>query len=349
MRTLFKAVGGLLALTGTTFLLAWLTHYAPAPVEYPAIIQEGTPKTLKPGDTFSVVSWNLQYSASRKYHFFYDGGPAVKPSAEDVQQTVRDIQQALREMDGDVVLLQEVDRKSQRTQNVDQLLPFVEAVKPSHYVSTPYHKAVYLPVPPSDPLGPVETHKAILSRFELRNAERIQLAMLDEPAYRQWFNIKRCILGAEIPIEGGGVLRVGNTHLSAFSGGDGTLTKQVASVKAWLEKAGPWLFAGDFNMLPPGDDPARLNAEADLYRDAVNPISALVPQFSSVIPPEQMLEPRWRTYLPFGYAEPDRMIDYMFHDAHLEVLSVEVPRAYAHISDHLPMKTTFRLKIPSTP
>ena len=71
------------------------------------------------------------------------------------------------------------------------------------------------------------------------------------------------------------------THLSAFSFGDGTLEKQVAAVKAWMEaqpEGRPWILAGDFNLLPQADK-GRLSTEADLYLDDQNAVEAVLPAF----------------------------------------------------------------------
>lgn len=348
MRRLFavtgKVIGALVGLTGAFFFTAWATSHRPADLEFPPVVKVSPGKALKRGDVFTLVSWNIQYSASRKHHFFYDGGKAAHVPPQDVQDTINAINSALLEMNADITLIQEIDRNSVRTQRIDQLSRFVEATKAASWVSTPYHKVPYLPVPTHEMLGPVETHLGIMSRYDIQGSSRIAMAMMNEVFYRQWFNLKRCILTADIPIEGGGVLRIANTHLSAFSGGDGTLAKQVNTAKEWMEKDQSFILAGDFNLLPPGDDPKRLSAESDLYADATNPIEALIPRFRSAIPPEQMLDEKWRTYLPFGYAEPDRMIDYVFMGDQVEVLEVDVPRKYSAISDHLPMVVKFRLK-----
>ena len=83
----------------------------------------------------------------------------------------------------------------------------------------------------------VNLHLSILSKYRLLDATRTQLSLLQEPRWRQYFNLKRAILETRMPIGTGQQhLIVANTHLSAFSHGDGTLSKQIATIKAWMDK-----------------------------------------------------------------------------------------------------------------
>ena len=76
------------------------------------------------------------------------------------------------------------------------------------------------------------------------------------------------ILGGEGPDAmplAGGTVRLLHTHLSAFSRGDGTVPRQVATLRQCAARARRdghgWLLAGDFNALPPGIDPSGLPAD----------------------------------------------------------------------------------------
>jgi endonuclease/exonuclease/phosphatase family metal-dependent hydrolase len=212
---------------------------------------------------------------------------------------------------------------------------------------TTYHRSPFVPSPTTNPLGRVDMGLQLLTRSApLAKAERIQLALLDEPRIVQMFNLKRALLTAEVPIEGWPQpLALAVTHLSAFSKGDGTLAKQVAQLRAWMDarpKDQPWILAGDFNLLPPGDDPGRLAAEGDAYRDPVNPMEALLKDYRDIFGDAQ-LDPMNRTYLPFGFPEPDRKIDYVLVGGPIEVIEAKVLREHAAISDHLPLVATLRI------
>lgn len=328
-------------LSGWIDASAWA--YQPAPLEFPSLeVVRAAPKVRR-GQVLSLMCWNIQYAASRRHHFFYDGGRAAHVPRTDVEETLVGMGQLIQRLNPDFLLVQEVDRGSARTHFLDELHALSRAFSPAYGVSVPYHRVTFLPMPLHQMLGRVELQLAILSRFVLQRPQRVQLALLDEPVWRQHFNLKRCILGVELPLDEGGALRLGCTHLSAFSRGDGTMARQVRQVASWLEQ-GPGLMGGDFNLLPIGDDPARLEVEADLYADAENPLALLADPFASVPARSSWLEPGWRTYLPFGHAVPDRLLDYCFYTPEVEVLEARVVTEASALSDHLPLWLRFRIR-----
>ncbi len=344
MAYILKALAGLfLALVlaiGALVAFAFGTEHRPAPMEAVSVEGSADQPRIRSGVPFKLVSWNLQYGASRKHRFFYDGGEAVHVPAADVEETVAAIAQVLSDEAPAVALLQEIDRDSARTGRKDQLPRFVSAMGARQWASTPYHLSPFVPKPFDNPLGRVHLALGILSSGPLAQATRHQLALMDEPRLFQAFNLKRALLTAEIPVEGyEQPLAVAVTHLSAFSYGDGTLEKQVDALAQWMRsrpEGQPWILAGDMNLLPPNDDPKRLSVESELYADSSNPIEKLIPAFQELFG-ENQLAPEVRTYLPFGYSEPDRKIDYVFVGGPVHIVSARVMREHSAISDHLPV------------
>jgi len=343
-----KALVALVALVVVAFgaLVAYTfaTEHAPADVEPVAIEGNGSGPGLVAGQPFKVVSWNLQYGASRKHKFFYDGGEAVHVPPADVASTVGAISAVLKAEMPAIGLLQEIDRDSTRTGRIDQLPTYVDAMQATSSSSAPYHLAGFVPKPFTNPLGRVHMALGILTRGPHRKATRHQLALMDEPRLVQALNLKRALLTAEVPVDGlDQPLAVAVTHLSAFSFGDGTLEKQVAALAEWMAarpEGQPWILAGDFNLLPPGDDKNRLTTESELYADNPNPVEALLPRFKDALGDNQ-LDPAFRTYLPFGHDKPDRKIDYVLVGGPIHVESARVMTEHASISDHLPIVATF--------
>ncbi len=329
-------------------VLVFMTEHAPGDTE-PAVADcSGEEAALQAGDQFTVLVWNLQYSASRKHQFFYDGGDAVHVPESDVRETLAAIQEVISEVQPDVALIQEIDRDSSRTHRIDQLPALVEAMDARCAATAIYHRSPFVPKPFTKPLGRVQMDLGILSKAGLSKTTRVQLAKLDEARIVQAFNLKRALLHGEVATEGlSWNLAVADTHLSAFSFGDGTLGRQVKALGDWMgsrPEGQPWILAGDFNLLPPGDDPSRLTSERELYADSDNPVEALLPRFQEVA--DDPLAPEWRTYLPFGASEPDRKIDYVFYGGPLRLVEAEVLRDASHISDHLPIRVVFELVDP---
>ena len=272
-------VAGLIA----AVCLALHGEFTPAPLEQVESPCTAATPPLRPGQDFTVVSWNLQYSAGRKHHFFYDGGEAVHVPASDISETVAGIAAALRRLKPEVALLQEVDRGSTRTQQVDQLPAYSAALQAGCQASTSYHRSPFVPHPTGNPLGRVDMHLSVLTKTQLRGGVRHALPLLRESRLRQLFNLKRALLVAELPIEGSELpLAIAVSHLSAFSKGDGTLSQQLGVLQRWMDErpAGqPWVLGADLNALPPGDDPARLgdgNAAYDGAQPAMPTVADLL-------------------------------------------------------------------------
>lgn len=347
LKALFGALGTVVLSLGVLVLAAIGTEHRPGDVVAEEVVCDAGPQPLRAGEPFTLMSWNVQYGASRKHQFFYDGGDAVHVPPADVDATVAAIGEAIRGAAPELTLIQEMDRGSKRTAMVDMLAPWRSAARAPCAVTTPYHRSPFVPKPFSNPLGRVDMHLAILSRAPMRGALRTQLALLDEPRIIQVFNLKRALLTAEIEVEGlDQPLAVAVTHLSAFSFGDGTLAAQVAALDTWMAArppGQPWILAGDMNLLPTGDDKERLTTERDLYADSDSPIDPLLAKYTELMGNERQLLPEHRTYLPFGASEPDRKIDYVFVGGPIEVLEARVMREHLEISDHLPVLARLRV------
>lgn len=344
-RTLVVAILCVIIVGGATTLgLCYLMSYRPSDVQPVPVTCDEQVRNLRPGESFTLLSWNIQFSAMREQRFFYDGGSAVHVRREKVLRGIKRIAAAIRDLNPDILLLQEVDRDSDRTHRIDQLVPYIRAGRFSCVASTPYHRARYVPYPPHDHLGRVDLHLATLSRYRMQDGQRVQLAMLDEIWMRRMFNMKRALLSVTMPVDGGGTaMAVGNTHLSAFSYGDGTQAKQVAILEGFLEDSPLAVLAGDLNLLPPGDDETRLK-NPQLYHGSRGLLTRILNVAHSAVPRAGLLDARWRTYLPFGSEIPDRKIDYVFASQRIEIENVATPRAYAHLSDHLPIQVRLRIR-----
>ena len=103
------------------------------------------------------------------------------------------------------------------------------------------------------------------------------------------------------------------------------------------------LIAGDFNLLPEGDDPARLGGEAGEYTGGPSPLRLLrAAGLVSAVPEAELLEARHRTYLPPGAGAPDRALDYAFGRG-VRFLGAEVLEIPAWLSDHRPLRVEFEV------
>jgi hypothetical protein len=195
-----------------------------------------TRRLVRRGESLKVLVWNVQYAASREYNFFYDGGPTVSVTEDDVLRTVEGIAAAIRAENPDIVLLQEVDRGSRRTAWIDEHALLREKLGLSCHTAAPYHKVPYVPSPSTSTSGCRHEPVGVQS-VQDRPRHPVSAPAAPGAALSADLQPSPAMIDVRLPIEGGGELALFDTHLSAFSRGDGTLERQVAMLRAHAESA----------------------------------------------------------------------------------------------------------------
>jgi endonuclease/exonuclease/phosphatase family metal-dependent hydrolase len=357
-RWTLRIFGTLAALLALLVVAVWLTTFHPADLQAEPVACPPDAPRLQAGQQIKIMTWNVQFMAGKNYVFFSDlpdgNAPDERPSPEDITKSIEGVARVIRDEHPDVVLLQEVDNGAARTDYEDQLARLLTLLPPEYACHTTafYWKAAYVPHPRIH--GAAGMMLAIVSRYQIDSAQRRQLALVPRDLLSQQFNIKRAILEAHMPVDGGGSFVALDTHLDAFAQGSDTMERQVAQVDgvlADLTGAGAsWAIGGDFNLLPP-DDMAfkRLTAGHQTFYNPSSEIKPLydhykvVPTLSEVTGPDYI---RWFTYFPndpsIGY--PDRTLDYLFFAP-----SVAVGEHYVRqgdtltLSDHMPLIAELQL------
>lgn len=228
-----------------------VTEYRPEDVEQAEITGDAT-KTLSQGDTFTVLTWNIGYGAlSETADFFMDGGEHVRSSSrEQVTENVSSIAAELRELDADIMYLQEVDRSSKRSYYVDELEYATRALTDYESTFATNYKVLYVPYP-LPTIGKVDCGIATLSSYPLSDSERVSLPCPFTYPIRLC-NLKRCLLVDRIPVEGTDhELVLVNLHLEAYDDGEGkeAQTKQLQTLLQEEAQKGNYVIAGgDFNQ-----------------------------------------------------------------------------------------------------
>ena len=323
--------------------------YRPAPVEPADVSCPDTAPALRSGQDVRVLSWNVQYLAGRGYVFFYDlprgDGPDTRPSAESLARTLDEVTDVIRAENPDVVVLQELDRDSSRTDHADQLLQIQQALAGAYPCTATayYHKSAFVPLPQI--MGPVHMSLGILSKSRIDAATRYRLPQICGDPVTVAFNFDRAVLSARLPVAGGRPLTVMDTHLDAFAQGCDTMTRQVGVVEDLLRDAeGPWLIAGDFNLLASDRAYGRLDA---VQRGYFNPDTELRPLLDAYrhFPTTAQVDsgdPAYYTHFPNDPAvgRPDRTIDYFFYSRDLCPRDERIRQDSPKISDHFAMLTT---------
>lgn len=216
-----------------------------------------------------IATFNTGYGAlGEEADFFMDGGESVTPESEDyIKMNMIGIENTLRMIDADIILMQEVDTDSKRSYGINQWLQYEFDLKDYESRFALNYSCDYVPYPiGTDFIGKVHSGVATYSRFNISSATRYSL-----PCPFSWptrvANLKRCLLVTRIPIEGLGEsddenfvapeLVIINVHLDAYDDGDGREAqfKQLLDLMEVESGKGNYVIVGgDFNQTFPGCD-----------------------------------------------------------------------------------------------
>lgn len=183
------------------------------------VVSAGCATGLPAGDTaadavttWRVVSYNIHHARGM-----------------DDRVDVERIARVLRRLDADIVALQEVDERVERSGGEDQAARLGQLLGMHHAFGSfmDYQGGRY--------------GLAILSRCAIRNADTVRLTEGNEP---------RVALAVEIGQPGGGKLTIVNVHFD-WVRDDGFRYTQASEVARYLDELpGTYILAGDFNDLP---------------------------------------------------------------------------------------------------
>ena len=224
-----------------------------------AVMYEANSKsdaTYDSGDV-KVVTWNIRFGIAG-FPFFGDScGDDVILDDATIEKNMAAIGDALNAMDADIVLLQEVDVSSKRTGYMDQVQYLLDYTNLNYGCYASMWKADFIA---SDGIGRIDAGNAILSKYKLTDAERIQLRLrTDQDGLTKYFYLRRNIVKAKIPAltQGTQDFYAVDIHATAFATDD---TKQqhidkYVETLAEIHDGGDgdlFVTGGDLNSVPPG-------------------------------------------------------------------------------------------------
>ena len=324
------------------------------------------------GGGVKVLTWNMRSGIGRSSFFGDSCGEGVITDEETVSDAMEAIAETLNVIDADIVFLQEVDLESKRTGYWNQIQYLLDNTYLNHGVYASTWEADFIP---SDGLGRVNTGNAILSRYELGPAERIQLGLrTDQTDLVQYFYLRKNILKAEIP-----ELAVGqkkflavNIHATAFATDDTKeqhINKYIEVLNNINDAGDIFVTGGDLNAVPPGaitdycesdmctgetfhnslSDP--FHKEGSFFENFPNEPDILLPLYSVYSPAIDIAlcnMPEHYTHAPVTsmisdsiYTKYDRKLEYLFTNGDWLTGSGATHQSAWQISDHMPVSATF--------
>jgi endonuclease/exonuclease/phosphatase family metal-dependent hydrolase len=317
--------------------------------------------TPAPVGALRLMNYNLKFGGGRLDFFFDCHGDRVLMTRAEVAVHLEGLATKIRQVDPDLLFVQEVDVNSKRAAFVDELQWLLDHTGLSHAYYASQWKADYVP---SDGLGAVDSGNAILSKFPLQQGTRIALARRrDQSGLERYFYLRRNLLTAEVVVPGHAPIRLVTVHTEAYAK-DGTKLSHIERFKTELDtwaSAGQLVIgAGDLNTLPPGtarlsgfdDSACTEDFEADDYTSETTWLEPLYAEYA----PETPLEQYQADNAPFfshttrGDGFWNRKLDYLFTNGRFAPGS-----ALTHqdrdsggidtmpLSDHAPLSVTLEL------
>jgi endonuclease/exonuclease/phosphatase family metal-dependent hydrolase len=297
---------------------------------------------------FTVLSWNLGYfGLGKESDFFYDGGRMTRPEKDFYLQYSAQALEYLASSDRyDFYFFQEVDFKSRRSYNDDQLVRLTEVFSGKESVSAVNYRVGFVPMPLRNPMGAVNSGLVTFLSFHAR--ENVRYAF---PGGYKWpvglFMLDRCFLLSRLALPGGKDLVLINTHNEAFD--DGSQRRQQLAVLKELmisefEEGNYVVTGGDWNQNPVGYIPGTFN-----NGDAARTISpGIEPDFfpegwqwvfDPAVPTNRDVD---RVYQKGK--TPATIIDFFVVSPNISVENVHTTDLGFKWSDHQPVVMTFKVK-----
>ncbi|HJL78070.1 MAG TPA: endonuclease/exonuclease/phosphatase family protein [Candidatus Marinimicrobia bacterium] len=218
-----------------------------------AVLYESSSKTniQNSPDSLLVMTWNIRFGAARIPWFGDSCGDRVIMTNSEVITHLDNIADYINSVQPDILLLQEVDVESKRSGYVDQVQWFLDNTYLNYGAYASMWQAQFIP---SDGLGRVDAGNAILSRWEITDAERIQLPLrTDQDGLTQYFYLRRNILKTKIAVPNQNGFYAVCAHTTAFAT-DNTKQKHIEKFYETINSIDTnavFIAGGDLNALTP--------------------------------------------------------------------------------------------------
>jgi endonuclease/exonuclease/phosphatase family metal-dependent hydrolase len=345
-------------------------------VESAIYYEDTSQESAEFNDTLKVMTWNIRFGAGRIPFFGDSCGERVLMKEDTTIKYLQGIANYIDTMviKPDILLFQEVDISSKRSAYVNQLQWLLNN---THFKYAAYASMWDAELIPSDGLGKVDVGNAILSRWKITDAQRIQLPLrTDQDDLTQYFYLRRNILKAKIALPEHDNFYAVNIHATAFATDD-TKQKHIAKYKEVLDElhdqGALFITGGDYNSIPTdaepfdfctidqcGDENWHTSVEEKDYhkegsyfnnfqafgdypgeRDLLQPFYADSQNYFSAIPYQDRNSEDHFTHCTYNTSEDyrywDRKLDYLFTNKNNWSSTGNTHQDAFYLSDHAPV------------
>lgn len=297
-----------------------VASWSPAARETASAQCSGRPALLRPGQTLKVMSWNLQQAE------------AGRDTAE-YTANLEAIARILHDEQPDVVLLQALgnDADTQLQARLSGLYPCLSQAL--------YSQGGYIVHPNLH--GNAGLKLAILSRFQINRAERLQLPASGDELTSRAFRPRPALLVSYLPVRGQGELAVVNTHFAEGNAAHEIRQQQAAATDSLLQELQRsdmiWLLGGTLNLLPPGQMQPSSTEDNDTTLQKLARRYPLIPSLNQASGAGQA---SWHTRTE----GTPRTLDYLLYSSRLTPFASQVRQhEFSLVTPHLPLIGRFFL------
>lgn len=222
-------------------------------------VENNKSEVLNTKDNITITTFNIGYGTmDENVDFFMDGGTMSRGISKEITlENMNAMISTLKDLNSDLMFLQEVDVKATRSFKVNEVEMITDKFKDYSSNLAINFKVPWVPIPLSKPHGNVLAGLLTLSKYDIASATRYDL-----PGKSSFFvqlgDLDRCMTVNRMPVDNGKELVAINAHLSAYDKG-GTVRKvQLGYIKAFLEaeyaNGNYVIIGGDWNQQMPGSD-----------------------------------------------------------------------------------------------
>ena len=225
-------------------------------------INNNQKETFEFNKEYKVLTYNIGFGAyDHDFSFFLDeaytkdnkfisGKYAKAISKNNVINNTNKIIDILKENKSDVYLIQEIDKKANRSYFVNQVEELIKAFKGYSSVYTSNFHSAYLAYPLHDMIGKSESGLLTLSKYNFYSNIRRSYPVTNE-FFKKFFDLDRAFSVHRTKLKNNKELVIVNSHMSAYDKGGNIRKKQLEMLKVFMkeekEKGNYVIIGGDFN------------------------------------------------------------------------------------------------------
>jgi len=305
-------------------------------------------------DTLKVMTWNIKFGGGRIDFFFDCHGNRVIMERAEVIENMALLSEKIREVNPDILFIQEADVNSKRSAFVDQVQYLLNNTKFNYAAYASQWKANHIP---SNEIGKMDSGNAILSKWKFTDAKHIPLPLIRSQNFIvRYFYLKRNIL--EINLENNNKsIKLLTTHLSAYAKDD-TKKRQLEILKTYVDslhqKGQQFILGGDFNSLPPYSKQTSKfedsvctdeDFEADNYSSETEWMTPFYNSYRAAIPLNEFKKnnSKYFSHTTDKNGYWNRKLDYLFTNGSFVPTSGNTLQQWMQVSDHAPIVVSYEL------